>query len=97
MPPVAGYSAPAPAPPPWYRSGAGAVARSLAEKAPDPDDRIAVPATVLWPEYDPLFPRAWADRVEEFFSAIAVRFVDGPAILPRWSIPASSPPQSGLR
>ena len=77
MPPVAGYSAPAPAPPPWYRSGAGAVARSLAEKAPDPDDRIAVPATVLWPEYDPLFPRAWADRVEEFFSAIAVRFVDG--------------------
>ena len=61
----------------WYRSGAGAVARSLAEKAPDPDDRIAVPATVLWPEYDPLFPRAWADRAEEFFSDIAVRFVDG--------------------
>ena len=61
----------------WYRSGAGSVARSLAEEAPAPDDRIAVPATVLWPEYDPLFPRAWADRVEEFFSAITVRFVDG--------------------
>ncbi len=27
--------------------------------------------------YDPLFPRAWADRAEEFFSDIAVRFVDG--------------------
>jgi pimeloyl-ACP methyl ester carboxylesterase len=61
----------------WYRSGAGSVARSLAEEVPAPDDRIAVPATVLWPEYDPLFPRAWADRVEEFFSAITVRFVDG--------------------
>jgi len=61
----------------WYRSGGGAVARSLAEKPPDPDGRMAVPATVLWPEYDPLFRRAWADRVEEFFSDIAVRFVDG--------------------
>ena len=61
----------------WYRSGADSVARSLAEEVPAPDDRIAVPATVLWPEYDPLFPRAWADRVEEFFSAITVRFVDG--------------------
>ena len=60
----------------WYQSGAGAVARSPAEKAPAPDDRIAVPATVLWPEYDPLFPRAWADQVEEFFSDIAIRFVD---------------------
>ena len=53
------------------------MARSLAEKAPDPDDRLAVPATVLWPEYDPLFPRGWADQVEEFFSDITVRFVDG--------------------
>lgn len=61
----------------WYRAGGGAVARSLAEKAPAPEDRIAVPTTVLWPEHDPLFPRAWADRVEEFFSDITVRFVDG--------------------
>ncbi len=61
----------------WYRSGAGAVARSLAEQPPAPDDRIALPATVLWPEHDPLSPRAWADRVDEFFSDITVRFVDG--------------------
>jgi pimeloyl-ACP methyl ester carboxylesterase len=61
----------------WYRAGGGAVARSLAEKPPAPEDRIAVPAVVLWPEHDPLFPRAWADRVEEFFSDITVRFVDG--------------------
>jgi len=61
----------------WYRSGAGAVARSLAEEPPAAAGRIAVPVTVLWPEHDPLFPQAWADRVEEFFSDITVRFVDG--------------------
>jgi pimeloyl-ACP methyl ester carboxylesterase len=61
----------------WYRAGSGAVARSLAEQAPDPGDRIAVPVTVLWPEFDPLFPRAWSDRLDEFFSDISVRPVDG--------------------
>lgn len=40
----------------WYRAGAGAVASSLAEQAPDSVDRIAAPTTVLWPERDPLFP-----------------------------------------
>ncbi len=60
----------------WYRPG-GRGGPVPAEEAPDPDDRLAVPATVLWPEHDPLFPRAWADRVEEFFSDITVRFVDG--------------------
>ena len=57
----------------WYRAGAGTVARSLAERAPDPADRIAVPTTVLWPEHDPLFPPAWGDRLDEFFSAAQVR------------------------
>ncbi len=61
----------------WYRAGSGAVARSLAEQAPDPGDRVAVPVTVLWPEFDPLFPRAWSDRVDEFYSNISVRPVDG--------------------
>lgn len=36
----------------WYRAGSGAVARSLSETAPEPDDRIAVPATILSPELD---------------------------------------------
>jgi len=31
----------------------------------------------LWPELDPLFPREWSDRLEEFFSLVRVRFVDG--------------------
>jgi pimeloyl-ACP methyl ester carboxylesterase len=61
----------------WYRAGSGAVARSLAEQPPDPADRLALPVTVLWPESDPLFPRAWSDRLDEFFSDISVRPVDG--------------------
>jgi pimeloyl-ACP methyl ester carboxylesterase len=61
----------------WYRAGAGAVARSIAEQAPAHADRIAVPTTVLWPEHDPLFPREWSDRLDEFFSAVELRFVDG--------------------
>ena len=53
----------------WYRAGAGTVARSLAEQAPAPEDRIAAPTTVLWPAHDPLFPAEWSDRVDAFFSA----------------------------
>jgi pimeloyl-ACP methyl ester carboxylesterase len=52
----------------WYRAGSGAVATSLAERAPAPEDRIAAPTSVLWPEHDPLFPRKWSDRIPEFFS-----------------------------
>ncbi len=61
----------------WYRAGAGSVAASLAERAPDPGDRIAVPTTVLWPEYDPLFPREWSDRTGEFFAAAELAWLDG--------------------
>jgi pimeloyl-ACP methyl ester carboxylesterase len=61
----------------WYRAGAGAVDRSVAERAPQPADRIAVPTTVLWPEHDPLFPRAWSDRLDEFFADVRLRYVDG--------------------
>jgi pimeloyl-ACP methyl ester carboxylesterase len=57
----------------WYRSGAGTVARSLAEQAPAPEDRIAAPTTVLWPSHDPLFPIEWADRIDAFFSAVTLR------------------------
>jgi pimeloyl-ACP methyl ester carboxylesterase len=27
-----------------------------------------VPTTVFWPEHDPLFPRAWSDRIDDFFA-----------------------------
>jgi pimeloyl-ACP methyl ester carboxylesterase len=61
----------------WYRAGAGSVAASLAEQAPAPDARIAVPVTVLWPEHDPLFPRQWSDRLGEFFAAAELTWLDG--------------------
>jgi pimeloyl-ACP methyl ester carboxylesterase len=61
----------------WYRAGAGAVARSLAERPPAPLDRVAVPTTVLWPEHDPLFPPAWSDRIDEWFADVELRMLDG--------------------
>jgi pimeloyl-ACP methyl ester carboxylesterase len=61
----------------WYRAGSGMVAMSLAERAPAPDDRLAVPTTILWPEDDPLFPPAWSDRLGEFFSDVQVRHLAG--------------------
>ena len=59
----------------WYRSGSGAVARSLAETVPE--ERIAAPTHVLWPEHDPLFPRAWGDRLDEFFADVAITDLPG--------------------
>jgi pimeloyl-ACP methyl ester carboxylesterase len=32
---------------------------------------------VLWPQYDPLFPRAWSDRLAEFFTSADLRLIDG--------------------
>lgn len=61
----------------WYRAGSGAITLSLAEQVPAPADRLAVPTTVLWPEHDPLFPRAWSDRLGEFFSDVELRPLDG--------------------
>ena len=59
----------------WYRAGAGSVARSLSEQAPPPDGRIHVPATVLWPGHDPLFPVEWSDRIDEFFDLARIRML----------------------
>ena len=61
----------------WYRSGSGAVARALGEQTPDPADRIAPSTTLLWPEHDPLFPRAWSDKVDDWFAAATLTPVDG--------------------
>ena len=73
---VAAYSAPGAfvASIAWYRAGAGSVARALAETPPD--ERIAVPTSVLWPEHDPLFPVTWSDRIDEFFSAATLDRID---------------------
>jgi pimeloyl-ACP methyl ester carboxylesterase len=57
----------------WYRSGSSGVATALAETP----HRIAPPTTVLWPEHDPLFPPAWADRLDEFFDAYELHHLAG--------------------
>jgi pimeloyl-ACP methyl ester carboxylesterase len=61
----------------WYRAGAGTIGLALTEQAPAPADRIAAPTVVLWPDRDPLFPRDWSDRLDEFFAGARLRFVDG--------------------
>jgi pimeloyl-ACP methyl ester carboxylesterase len=61
----------------WYRAGSGTVASSLAEVPPDPRERIGVAATVLWPDSDPLFPQAWSDRLDDFFSNATLRQLSG--------------------
>ena len=61
----------------WYRAGAGTAARAATETTPTPEDRLGTPTVVLWPEHDPLFPREWSDRIDEFFSQARLRLVDG--------------------
>ncbi|HEY2204376.1 MAG TPA: alpha/beta hydrolase [Pseudonocardia sp.] len=61
----------------WYRAGAGTVATALREQVPPPALRIGTPTTVLWPEYDPLFPRSWSDRLESYFTDVTVRAAEG--------------------
>lgn len=56
----------------WYRSRAGSVASARNETAPAPRDRVQVPTRVLWPEHDPLFPREWADRLDDHFAELTV-------------------------
>lgn len=61
----------------WYRNGPGYVANALTERAPGPRDQITVPTEILWQEFDPLFPRAWADRISEFFADARLYHADG--------------------
>ena len=61
----------------WYRVGPGIVARGLAEQAPAAGERLGTPTRVLWPASDPLFPPAWADRLEEFFADVTLTAVPG--------------------
>jgi pimeloyl-ACP methyl ester carboxylesterase len=59
----------------WYRAGSGTVAQSLAETVPERP--IAQPTHILWPEHDPLFPRAWADRLGHFFADFTITDLPG--------------------
>lgn len=59
----------------WYRAGAGMVATSVAEQPPE--HRLTTPTTVLWPEFDPLFPMAWSDRLDEWFTDATLQPLPG--------------------
>ena len=70
---VSVYDPPGPSPP-RSPGTAPAPARSpLPRRAnPRPDEQIRCPTTVLWPAHDPLFPRAWGDRLDDFFTDVTV-------------------------
>ena len=57
----------------WYRAGAGTVAQASAERPPRRSERLTTPTTVLWPDSDPLFPLAWADRLDDHFEHAELR------------------------
>ena len=60
----------------WYRAGAGMVAQSLTELPPERAIKIHAPTDVLWPQYDPLFPPQWSDRLEHYFIDVRLHFAD---------------------
>ena len=61
----------------WYRAGSGTIARSVAEMSEPRPEPILTPTTVLWPEFDPLFPSEWGDRLAEFFADATVTPLPG--------------------
>ena len=61
----------------WYRAGSGTVATNLREVTAERPERIAVPTVVLWPEFDPLFPQEWGDRLNDFFVEVTVTQLPG--------------------
>lgn len=61
----------------WYRAGSGTVATSLREVGTERYQQVSLPTTVLWPEFDPLFPEEWGDRVAEFFTDVTVTSIQG--------------------
>ena len=74
----------------WYHSSSSPDAAYVAEIAPKPADRIRTPTTVLWQEFDPIFPSEWSDRLDEFFTDVSLEMLEGSVILPPWRPPAGS-------
>jgi pimeloyl-ACP methyl ester carboxylesterase len=61
----------------WYRAGAGTIAQSLTELPPERAIKIHASTDVLWPQHDPLFPRQWADRLDDYFIDAHLHLADG--------------------
>jgi pimeloyl-ACP methyl ester carboxylesterase len=61
----------------WYHSSSSPDIAYVAEIAPEPAGRIDTPTTVLWQEFDAIFPREWSDRLDEYFTDVSLEMLDG--------------------
>jgi pimeloyl-ACP methyl ester carboxylesterase len=61
----------------WFRNAEGNPITYYAnETTPPPDERLSKPVTILWPDQDPLFPQAWSDTLDDFYSDYTLEFLD---------------------
>ena len=49
----------------------------MAETTPKAAERINAPTTVLWQEFDPIFPTQWSHRLNEFFIDVTLERLVG--------------------
>jgi pimeloyl-ACP methyl ester carboxylesterase len=61
----------------WYHTSSSPDAAYVAETAPERAGRLSTPTTVLWQEFDPIFPTQWSDRLDEFFADVSLEMLDG--------------------
>jgi pimeloyl-ACP methyl ester carboxylesterase len=61
----------------WYRTFGNPVTAYSQEEAPDRKDRLSTPIRVLWQEHDPIFPLAWSDRLDDFFTDLRLERLPG--------------------
>jgi pimeloyl-ACP methyl ester carboxylesterase len=62
----------------WYRtSSSNPVTAFATETKPSPVERLAIPATVLWEDHDPIFPFEWSDQLHAFFQDYTLERLSG--------------------
>jgi len=62
----------------WFRHfESNPISDYAAETVPAVNERFDKPASILWPECDPLFPTAWADQIGRFLSNYSLKFTPG--------------------
>ena len=62
---------------PNYAVDEARIAAYATETMPSPDDRLKTPASILWQVCDPIFPEAWSDRLDDFFTDYALERLPG--------------------
>jgi pimeloyl-ACP methyl ester carboxylesterase len=62
----------------WYRtSSSNPVTAFATETKPSPVERLAIPATVLWQDHDPIFPFEWSDQLHAYFQDYTLERLSG--------------------